>query len=331
MPPAWAAPYVAPWVWTVVLALVKLVVVVAFVLLNATVLIWLERKVSGHMQNRVGPLRVGGPAGLLQSFADILKLLSKEDYAPRRGDRWMWALAPSVAFAPALLVFFVLPFGPHLVVQDLNVGLVFVTAVTSFTLLAIFMAGWGSDDKYSLIGAMRAGAQLFSYEIPMAMALVAVALATGTLDLVALVERQRAMWLIVPQFLAFLVFYVSSIAELNRTPFDLAEAESELVAGYHTEYSGLRWAIFFLAEYTNLLSSSILGALVFLGGWNGPWLPGWAWVIVKAYALIFVAMWIRWTLPRVRIDQLMDLGWKFLLPVSLVNIAVTGLWVAVRG
>ncbi|MBX6721843.1 MAG: NADH-quinone oxidoreductase subunit NuoH [Dactylosporangium sp.] len=313
------------------MAVLKTVVVLGFMLLNAALLVWLERKVSGHMQNRVGPLRVGGPAGLLQSLADILKLFSKEDFVPNRGDRWLWWLAPSVAFAPALLVFFVLPFGPGLVVQDLNVGLIFVTAVTSFTLISIFMAGWGSNDKYSLIGAMRAGAQLFSYEIPMAMALVAVALAAGSLNLTELVERQTGMWLIFPQILAFLVFYVSSIAELNRTPFDLAEAESELVAGYHTEYSGLRWAIFFLAEYTNLLASSLLGAIIFLGGWHGPLLPGWLWLLIKAYALIFVAMWIRWTLPRVRIDQLMDLGWKFLLPVSLLNIAVTGLYLVVRG
>ncbi|MBX5476368.1 MAG: NADH-quinone oxidoreductase subunit NuoH [Clostridia bacterium] len=325
MQPDW----IAPWLWTTILAIVKTVIVIAFVSLNAAVLIWLERKVSGHMQNRVGPLRVGGPAGLLQSVADIIKLLAKEDFVPRRGDRWMWWLAPSVAFAPAFLVFWVLPFGPHLVVEDFNVGLIFITAVTSFTLLSIFMAGWGSNDKYSLIGAMRAGAQLFSYEIPMAMALVAVALATGTLNLSAIVEKQRHMWLIVPQILAFLVFYISSVAELNRTPFDLAEAESELVAGYHTEYSGIRWSMFFFAEYTNLLTSSALAAIVFLGGWHGPWLPGWAWLLIKTYFLVFVGMWIRWTLPRVRIDQLMDLGWKFLLPVSLVNIAATGLYLVV--
>ncbi|MBE3589648.1 MAG: NADH-quinone oxidoreductase subunit NuoH [Firmicutes bacterium] len=325
MQPEW----MAPWLWTLILAVVKTIVVIAFVSLNAAVLIWLERKVSGHMQNRVGPLRVGGPAGILQSVADIIKLLAKEDFVPQRGDRWIWWLAPSVAFAPAFLVFWVLPFGPHLVVEDFNVGLIFITAVTSFTLLSIFMAGWGSNDKYSLIGAMRAGAQLFSYEIPMAMALVAVALATGTLNLTAIVEKQRHMWLIVPQILAFLVFYISSVAELNRTPFDLAEAESELVAGYHTEYSGIRWSMFFFAEYTNLLTSSALAAILFLGGWHGPWLPGWAWLLIKTYLLVFVGMWIRWTLPRVRIDQLMDLGWKFLLPVSLVNIAATGLYLVV--
>ncbi|MBT9258775.1 MAG: NADH-quinone oxidoreductase subunit NuoH [Clostridiales bacterium] len=317
------------WLQWVLWGLLKVILVMLFVTVNAIILIWLERKVSGHIQNRMGPLRVGGPAGILQSFADIIKLLAKEDFFPSRGDKWVWWLAPSVAFAPALLVFLALPIGPGLVVQDLNVGLLFIVAITSFTVLSVFMAGWGSNDKYSLIGAMRAGAQLFSYELPMVLALVGVALATGTLNISEIVERQKGMWLIFPQFLAFLVFYIGSIAELNRTPFDLGEAESELVAGYHTEYSGIRWAMFMLAEYTNLLTSSILVSLIFLGGWNGPLLPGWLWVILKAYLLIFVAMWIRWTLPRVRIDQLMDLGWKFLLPLSLVNIALTGAYMAV--
>jgi NADH-quinone oxidoreductase subunit H len=310
-------------------AIVKAVAVLAFVGVNGALLIWLERKVSGHIQRRIGPLRVGGPSGILQSLADGLKLFAKEDVVPAGADPWVWWLAPAVAFAPAVMVFLVLPYGPGLVFRNLNIGLVYFASITSFALLAIFMAGWGSNSKYSLLGAMRAGAQLFSYEVPAILSTIGVVMAAGTLSLQGIVRAQAAHWFLVPQIVGFVVFYVASIAELNRTPFDLAEAESELVAGYFTEYSGIRWAMFAFAEYTNLFTSSALAATLFLGGWQpllGIPLPGVVWFLLKTYLLVFVAMWIRWTLPRVRIDQMMDLGWKFLIPVSLANILGTGLY-----
>jgi NADH-quinone oxidoreductase subunit H len=218
--------------------------------------------------------------------------------------------------------------GPNLVLSELNIGILYIAAVTSFTLIGIFMAGWGSNNKYSLIGAIRAGAQLMSYEVPLVLAIIGPVLLAGSLNLTEIVEAQDKYWFIFPQFLAFIVFYIASIAELNRTPFDLSEAESELVAGYFVEYSGIRWGMFMMAEYTNLFTSSLLASVLFFGGWQGPFLPGIVWTLIKAYALVIVAMWIRWTLPRVRIDQLMDLGWKFLIPVSLLNILITGVVVA---
>jgi NADH-quinone oxidoreductase subunit H len=314
-------------------AVLKVIGVVLFVGLNAFMLIWAERKVSGYIQRRYGPLRVGGPAGILQSAADVLKLLAKEDVMPGAADRWLWVLAPAVSMMPAVLVYLVLPIGRTFVLQNLNIGLVFFASVTSFTLLAIFMAGWGSNNKYSLLGAMRAGAQLFSYEIPLILSTIGVVLASGTLTLQSIVLRQvqHHEWFIFPQILGFIVFFISGLAELNRTPFDLSEAESELVAGYFTEYSGMRWAMFALAEYSNLFTTSALAVTLFLGGWSGfAFLPGWVWFLLKTYLLVFVGIWIRWTLPRIRIDQLMDLGWKFLFPVSLLDILGTAFYLLVR-
>lgn len=313
-------------------ATLKAIGVLAFVGLNAFMLIWGERKVSGYMQRRYGPLRVGGPAGILQSAADILKLLSKEDVMPGSADRWLWLLAPVVSMVPAVLVYLVLPIGRSFVLQNLNIGLVFFASVTSFTLIGIFMAGWGSNNKYSLIGAMRAGAQLFSYEIPLLLSTIGVVVVAGTLNLQGIVQDQvqHREWFVFPQIIGFVVFYVASLAELNRTPFDLAEGESELVAGYFTEYSGMRWAMFAMAEYSNLFTTSALAVTLFLGGWHGPLLPGWVWFILKTYVLVFIGMWIRWTLPRIRIDQLMDLGWKFLFPVSVLNILGTAFYLMVR-
>jgi NADH-quinone oxidoreductase subunit H len=312
-------------------AVLKVVGVLAFVGANAFVLIWGERKVSGHIQRRFGPLRVGGPAGIMQSVADIGKLLAKEDFVPGEADRWLWVLAPVVSLVPAVLVYLVLPIGRTFTLQNLNIGLLFFASVTSFTLLAIFMAGWGSNNKYSLLGAMRAGAQLFSYEIPLILSTIGVVLLSGSLQLQTIVAAQtRHGWFVFEQIVGFVIFFIASTAELNRTPFDLAEGESELVAGYFTEYSGMRWAMFAIAEYSNLFTTSALAVALFFGGWHGPWLPGWLWFVLKSYALVFVSMWIRWTLPRIRIDQLMDLGWKFLFPVSVANILATALVLMVR-
>lgn len=312
-------------------AILKVVGVYAFVGANAFVLIWLERKVSAYIQRRYGPLRVGGPAGIFQSAADILKLLAKEDFVPGGADRWLWVLAPVVSVLPAVLVYLVLPVGRTFTLQNLNIGLLFFASVTSFTLLGIFMAGWGSNNKYSLLGAMRAGAQLFSYEIPLILSTIGVVLLSGSLQLQTIVSAQTQHgWFVFEQIIGFIVFFVASLAELNRTPFDLSEGESELVAGYFTEYSGMRWAMFAIAEYSNLFTTSALAVALFFGGWHGPWLPGWVWFLLKSYILVFVGMWIRWTLPRVRIDQLMDLGWKFLFPLSVANILGTAFVLMVR-
>ncbi|MBX6378036.1 MAG: NADH-quinone oxidoreductase subunit NuoH [Clostridia bacterium] len=314
---------------TVFWAVVKVVAVLAFIGLNAFVLIWGERKVAARFQRRRGPETAGGPWGLLQSLADGLKLFAKEDVMPAAADRWVWALAPAVMFVPAAAVFLVLPVAPGFSLRDLNIGVVYIVAVTSFTAIAYFMAGWGSNNKYSLLGAMRSVAQLVSYEIPLVMSIVGVVMAAGSFSLQQIVKAQSDLWFIVPQFLGFVVFYVASLAELNRIPFDLVTGESELVAGYLTEYSGIRWAMFMFAEYTALFTSSAVATSLFLGGWHGPLLPGWVWFLIKTYALIFVAMWIRWTLPRVRIDQVLDVGWKFLLPVSLLNVVLTGAWMTI--
>ena len=313
-------------------AVLKVVGVLVFVGLNAFMLIWLERKVSGYIQRRYGPLRVGGPAGIFQSAADILKLMSKEDFVPGGADRWLWVAAPVVSMVPAVLVYLVLPVGRTFTLQNnLNIGLLFFASVTSFTLLGIFMAGWGSNNKYSLLGAMRAGAQLFSYEVPLILSTIGVVLIAGSLQLQTIVAAQSTHgWFVFEQAAGFLVFFVASLAELNRTPFDLAEGESELIAGYFTEYSGMRWALFMLAEYSNLFATSALGVALFFGGWHGPWLPGWVWFLLKSYILVFVGMWIRWTLPRIRIDQLLDLGWKFLFPLSVANILGTAFVLMVR-
>lgn len=320
------------WVFNVAVGLVKALIVLGFILVNALFLIWLERKVSGHIQQRLGPMRVG-PHGALQTLADALKLIAKEDVIPEGADRRVFVLAPIVAFAPAVAVFAVIPFGPQIIVRDLNIALIYVAAVTSFVVISFLMAGWSSNNKWSLLGAMRAAAQLVSYEIPLVFSIVAVAMLAGSLSLQDIVraQQQHGLWFIALQPLGFLVYLVASLAELNRAPFDLAEAESELVAGYNTEYSGMRWAIFFLSEYSSLFSASAIASTLYLGGWLGPsFLPPLVWFLLKTYFFVFLAMWIRWTLPRIRVDQLMDVGWKGLVPLSLVNLAITGIYVLVR-
>ncbi|WP_324670357.1 NADH-quinone oxidoreductase subunit NuoH [Geochorda subterranea] len=314
----------------VLTALLKAAVILVFIALNVLFLIWLERKISAWIQNRLGPMRTG-PYGLLQTLADALKLLLKEDVVPSAADRWVFAIAPIVTFTPAVLIFVVLPFSDRWVVQDLNIGILFVAAMTSMVVPSFLMAGWGSNNKWSVFGALRSAAQLVSYEVPLVLAAVAVVLLAGSLSLNDIVEAQRRSgWFILLQPLGFLVYYIAALAEANRAPFDLIEAESELVAGFNTEYSGIRWAIFFLAEYANLLSGSAIAATLYLGGWSGPWLPPVVWFLLKTYLLIFVAMWIRWTVPRIRVDQLMNLGWKVLLPLALVNLGITGIYVLVR-
>ncbi len=318
---------------TLVLAALKAFIAVNFAAVNAALLIWAERKIAARIHRRLGPEVIGGPGGILQSIGDGIKLFAKEDVMPAAADRWVWALAPAVVFFPAIMVYLVIPVGPGIgALRDLNVAVVYLAAVTSFTVLGIFMAGWGSNNKYSLLGAMRAIAMIVSYEIPLVLSLLGVVMIAGSLSLVDIVRAQEKMWFIGPQFLAFVVFFISSLAELNRTPFDLVTGESEIILGYVTEYSGIRWAMFFFAEYAGLVAAALLTATLFLGGWQGPFglADGWWWLFIKAYLLVFVAMWIRWTLPRLRIDQVLDLGWKFLLPLSLLNLVLTAAWMAVR-
>lgn len=305
---------------------IKIGALFGVILTAASVLVYVERKVSAFMQARLGPNRVG-PFGILQSVADMLKLLGKEDIIPAQVDRLVWGIAPMLLFVPAALVYAVFPFDDGAIFADLNIGIFFVIAVSAQSVLPFLMGGFASQNKYSLIGSMRIVAQMLSYEIPMIFALLGVVMLTGSLKMSTIVEAQSELWFICFQPLAFLIFVICATAETNRTPFDLVEGESEIIAGPFTEYSGMRWALFFLAEYANLLAASILAVTLFLGGWHGPYLPGIVWFWLKVGAMIFLFMWFRWTFPRFRVDQMLSFGWKVLLPAALCNILLTGIGV----
>lgn len=309
--------------WETIRTVVGLVGVLVVVVVNALILTWAERKVSGHIQRRIGPKEVG-PYGLLQPIADTIKLLAKELLTPRNVEKPLYYLAPTLIFVPVLVSFIVIPFDSYLQVKDINVGVLVILAFSSLTVLSILIAGLGSNNKYSLIGSVRSVAQNIAYEIPLLLSLLSVILMAGSLSLRDIVEAQKGLWYVVYQPIAFLVFFVASVAETNRTPFDLPEAESELVAGFHTEYSGMRFALFFLAEYTNMFIVSAMITTFFLGGYGGPVLPGIVWFFIKTYLLVFMFLWFRWTFPRVRFDQLLNFSWKLLIPVSLLNLIVTG-------
>jgi len=300
-----------------------LIGVIAFVVVNALALTWAERKVAGHMQRRIGPKEVG-PYGLIQPIADAIKLLGKEILTPRAVDKPLYMIAPILIFVPVLVSFIVIPFSAGLVVKDINVGILVILAFSSLSVLSILLAGWGSNNKYALMGAIRSIAQNIAYEIPLLLALLPVIMITGSFSLRAIVEAQSGLWFVVYQPVAFAIYFIAAVAETNRTPFDLPEAESELVAGYHTEYSGMRFALFFLAEYTNMFIVSAIAVTFFLGGYQGPILPGIVWFLLKAYLLVFVIMWLKWTYPRVRFDQLLNLAWKALIPLAFINLLVTG-------
>jgi NADH-quinone oxidoreductase subunit H len=303
------------------------VIILVFVLVSVLIFIWFERRAMAVMQARLGPNRAG-PFGLFQSAADALKVMLKEDIVPSRADKVVHWLAPVVAFVPVMMVFAVVPFQGGALLTDLNVGILYVVAISSVTTLGVFMAGWGSNNKYSLLGAMRQIAAVVSYEIPVVLSLVGVVLLAGSLSLQQIVQAQDIPFILL-QPLGFLLFFIGALAEINRAPFDLMEADSELVAGYFIEYSGMKFGLFFLAEYAEALVVSALVTTLFLGGWRGPLLPDWLWFLVKVGAVFFVIVWIRATVPRVRIDQLMALAWKFLFPLALINLLVTAVEVLV--
>ncbi len=300
-------------------------VILAFVLITVMAFMWFERRGLGRFQVRLGPNRVG-PFGLLQPIADLLKILTKEDLIPAKGDRLVFWLAPVVAFVPIVMIFAVVPFQSGALLADLNIGILYIVAISSLATVGVFMAGWSSNNKYSLIAAMRDVAQLISYEIPLILAIVGVVLIAGSLSLTEIVAAQSVPFILL-QPLGFLIFFIGSLAESNHTPFDLVEADSEIVAGYNIEYSGMKFGTLYLAEYAEVLAVSAIITTLYLGGWRGPLLPPILLFLIKVFAVFFFIMWVRSTLPRLRIDQVMAFAWKFLLPLALINLLVTSLQV----
>jgi NADH-quinone oxidoreductase subunit H len=326
------------------------VVIFHALLLSAAGMVWAERKVAARLQQRLGPIYVG-PAGLLQPFADVIKLFFKEELRPSAADRTLFYLAPIISAAAAFTAFCVVPVGPPtdfwgllprevpLYVADVNVAILLVFAITSMGVYGIVLAGWSSNSKYSLLGGLRSSAQMISYELSYGLALAAVLVMANSLSLQEIVNSQAGYWTVFgvqtpiprwyvfPQIVGFLVFMTAGIAETNRAPFDFPEAEQELVAGYHTEYSSMSFAMFFLAEYINMVTVAAVSVNLFLGGWHIPFLPaslGFVWFVLKVSAILFFYLWVRWTLPRYRYDQLMQFGWKVLLPIAVVNVLLTG-------
>jgi NADH-quinone oxidoreductase subunit H len=330
----WVSGWGPDWLVYILSAVIGGVAIFLFVASTAIGNIWIERRVVGRIQSRLGPNRAG-PFGLLQPIADLTKLMQKEALMPRAGDPWVYLLAPVLVFVPAILVFGVLPFGPGMTFTALNVGVLYIVALGSITTVFVFMAGWSSNNKYSLLGAMRVIAMLVSYEVPMVLALLGVVLFAGTMSLSGIVLWQEDMrvWLFVLQPLALGIFFVAATAELNRTPADIAEAESEIVAGFHTEYSGMKFGMFYAVELVNAVAVSAIVSTLFFGGWwlfgINRWIPGWIIFVGKLYFFYFLLIWIRGTLPRLRIDQLMGFAWKFMLPLSLVNLILAALEVLI--
>lgn len=316
------------------IVIVKVAVVFLAVVTGCAYATWLERKVVGHLQQRMGPTYVG-PFGLLQPVADGIKLMFKEDVVPHQAEKIFFAVAPLIAFVPGFLAFAVIPIGPpielfgrqiSLCISDLNIGILFILATTSLGVYGVALAGWSSGSKYSLLGGIRSSAQMISYEVAYGLSIVPILMIAGTLSLTTLVGQQASFfdWYLFKNPVAFLIFWICGVAETNRAPFDLAEAESELVGGYHTEYSSLRFSMFFIGEYANMLTVSTVAATIFLGGWQGPFLPGPLWLVLKVIGFMFIYTWMRATFPRLRYDQLMSLGWNVLFPLALANVLVTG-------
>ncbi len=321
---------------TIFFMIIKVIGITLILLLLPVPLTWLERKVAGHIQQRLGPMRVGWH-GLLQPIADGIKLLTKEDNIPIYADKTLFKLAPIISLIPPFLVFVAVPFGEDvtlfgrktgLYISDMNIGLLYIFAVAGLEVYGVILGGWASNSKYALLGGLRCCAQLISYEIPLGFSVMGVIMLTGSMSLLDIVEAQSQIWNVVYQPIGFFVFLVAGIAEAQRIPFDLAEAEGDLGSGYHTEYSGMRFAFFMLTEYIVMLTVSVLIVLLFFGGWNGPFLPPIVWFILKVGFFVYLFMWFRFTFPRYRYDQLMSIGWKVLLPLSLANILITGIFLA---
>ncbi len=292
-------------------------------------LIWVERRLLALWQDRYGPNRVG-PFGLLQVLADMIKIFMKEDWIPPFADKPVFVLAPAIVMVTVLLAFAVVPFAPGVHVTDLDIGLLFFLAMSSLGVYSIVLAGWASDNKYSLLGGMRAAAQMVSYEVFMGLSLLGTVVLSGSFRLTAIVEAQRHMWFVVPQLLGFVLFLIAGVAETRRLPFDLPEAESELIAGFHSEYSGMKFGMFFVGEYLGLILISSLITVLFFGGWLGPVLPPLVWFVLKMFFFVFLFILLRASLPRPRFDQLMSWGWKIMLPLALANLLVTGAVVLAR-
>ena len=316
----------------------RIVIIFFALLLSVLLVIWLERKVVADMQTRIGPNRAG-PFGLLITLADGVKLFFKEGITPSAADRPVYAIAPLVSMLPAFLAFSVIPFGPGITlfgrhvpfqIANLNVGILWILAMTSLAVYGVVLAGWSSGSNYPLLGAVRSSAQMISYEVGMGLGLVAVVMYSGTLTTSGLVAHQDTVWNVIPQFPAFVIYVIAALAETNRPPFDLPEAETELVAGYHTEYSGIKFALFFLAEYLQMITVAAIAVTLFLGGWRGPaphvvsWLWPPLWFLFKVFCIVFFYIWIRATLPRFRYDRLMNFGWKYLIPFGLLWVLFTG-------
>lgn len=308
------------------LILIGIATLLGIISMAAIVFTYAERKVCAFMQMRLGPNRIGGRFGLLQPVADMLKLMSKEDIMPAGADKVLWALSPALLFVPAALVYAFFPFDAGAVLTDVNVGVFLLFAISSQAVLPFLMGGYASNNKYSMIGGFRIVSQMISYEAPLLFSLLGILMITGSMRLEDIVlAQQGGRWFLFLQPLAFIIFLISAVAETNRTPFDLVEGESEIIAGPFTEYSGMRWALFFLAEYANLLTAAILATTFFLGGYLGPdFLPGFVWFAIKAVAMVFLIMWFRWTFPRTRVDQMLSFGWKALLPLAILNVFLTG-------
>lgn len=296
----------------------------------ATGLIWYERRLLGFFQDRLGPNRVG-PGGAMQVIADMVKIFTKEDWLPPFADKPVFVMAPIILVAAVLMSFIIIPLTSDVAVTDLTIGLLVFLALSSLSVYSIVLAGWSSRSKYSVLGSLRAAAQMISYEVFMGLALMGVVIQAGSFNLNRIIEAQRGLWFVVPQFVGFVVFMVAASAEMRRTPFDLVEADSELVGGFHTEYSGMKFGMFYVGEYVALTLISALVAILFFGGWLGPWLPGFVWLLIKTLLLISFFILVRATFPRFRYDQLMHFGWKVMLPLALVNLLVTGAVVVARG
>ncbi len=326
---------------TLLWIVLKILLIIVPLMVAVGYLTFVERKVIGYMQDRVGPNRVG-PFGLLQPLADGLKLLCKEMIVPTQSNGWLYRLAPIITFMPALAAWAVIPFGPNMTLANVNAGLLYLFAMSSLGIYGIIIAGWASNSKYAFYGALRASAQMISYELAMGFALIGVVMAAGSADLNDIIMAQSGgiwHWFFIPLFPLFIVFWIAGVAETNRAPFDVVEGESEIVAGHHVEYSGMRFALFFLAEYANMILISALIATFFMGGWLSPvqgipglqdglaWVPGIVWLFLKMSVFIFVYLWIRATFPRYRYDQIMRLGWKVFLPITLIWLVVVALLV----